>query len=158
MKAEVAGSFSTERSTSLGGVAESSSSGALKAPEIPEQLDGRLADLELRLREQEEAAQLRETELLAMERDLVLKEAYAKSLEVDRHLLTVELGQVRDRAAELFEDLEGAEARLVELGTLVADIRAQASYRLGLRLVAVLDRAGPLAELARGAARRRRGR
>ena len=104
-------------------------------------LEDRIAELEMRLRERDEAEQLHNAELQALERDLVIKEAYIDRLEFEQQLLKTEIGQVRARAAELFSDLERAEARLVELGALAADIQNQASYRAAVRAVGLVKRA-----------------
>lgn len=135
-----------------GGSAAPLQGSALPLPETAPAAPGtteRLAVLELRLAELEETAELRDTELSAMERDLALKERYIAYLELERHLIGVELGQVRDRAAELFGDLERAEARVAELGAMVADIRSQPTYQLSQLLARVVRRLGPLEGLLR---------
>ncbi|MCU1490928.1 MAG: hypothetical protein JWM85_2333 [Acidimicrobiaceae bacterium] len=121
-------------------------------PAVEELLD-RLAAVDLRVRELQETAELRDTELSAMERDLGLKERYIAYLELERHLGTVELGQVRDRAAELFGDLERAESEIRRLQDHLGEIQSQPSYRVSVILVRVLRRSGPLYSLLRWAAR-----
>ncbi len=108
------------------------------------QLEERLGELEMRLRERDEAEQLHNAELQALERDLVIKEAYVERLEFEQQLLKIEIGQVRERAAELFGDLERAEARIAELGALAADIQGQPSYRAAVRASRLVRRAKPL--------------
>jgi septal ring factor EnvC (AmiA/AmiB activator) len=93
-----------------------------------------------------------------MERDLALKEAYVKSLEREQDRLREEIGQVRERAAELFADLERSEARIVELGALAADIQRQTSYRMSVVAVRALRRTGPLFAFGRRGLRRLTGR
>ena len=128
------------------------------APTELGELRRRIAELELRVREQDETEQMHETELVAMERDLALKEAYVKSLEREQDRLREEIGQVRERAAELFADLERSEARIVELGALAADIQRQTSYRMSVVIVRVLRRTGPLFAFGRRGLRRLTGR
>lgn len=130
-------------------MAETSPNGTLKDLQLPEQVVDRLARMELRIREQDEAARLAETELLAMERDLRVKEAYVRRLERDQQLLSVELAQVRERAAELFADLEAAEERIAEKAAQLAAFELQPAYQVGMRLVAAARRLGPLARLLR---------
>ena len=137
---------------------EPSAHATLSAPQLPEEVAGRLASMELRIREQDEAARLSETELLAMERDLRVKDAYIRRLERDQQLLSVELAQVRERAAELFADLERAEARIADDARQLAAVRDETAYRLGARLVVVAHRLGPLPALARRVVARRRRR
>lgn len=136
--------------------------GILSAERLPEGLADRIAALELRIREQDEAARLSETELHAMERDLVVKEAYLRHLERGQQVLAVELAQVRERAAELFAGLEAAEARIAGAEAACAGataelhaVRSSAAYRLGTRLLAVAGRLGPVAGVARLVARGR---
>ena len=144
-------------STSLLVVHEPRSNGILSTEEsLPEGLLERVSALELRVREQEEAAQLSETELQAMERDLAVKDAYIRRLERGQEILAVELAQVRERAAELFEGLERAEARLAAAEGAAAEataelvaVRAGAAYRLGDMVVALGRRLGPLGRLGR---------
>ena len=133
---------------------EPSANATLSAPQLSEEVAGRLTAMELRIREQDEAARLSETELVAMERDLRVKDAYIRRLERDQQLLSVELAQVRERAAELFADLERAEARIAEGARQLAAVRDETAYRLGTRLVALARRLGPLPGLARRVAAR----
>lgn len=146
-----------KRSTSLCPVREPYPNGVLSAEEtLPDGLAERIAALELRIREQDEAARMSDTELRAMERDLAVKDAFICRLERGQELLSVELAQVRERAAELFGDLERAEARVaaaeaaaaVAAGELAA-VRASTSMRIGTVLVAVARRCGPLGRLGR---------
>ncbi len=127
--------------------------GILSTEEAPAE---RLAALELRLREQVEAAELCGTELRAMERDLAVKDSFIRRLERGQELLSVELAQVRARADELFGDLERAEARcaaaeaaLAASAAELASVRASTSLRVGATAVAVARRLGPLGRLAR---------
>jgi len=140
------------------GPARASDAGIETAAGEVGELGRRVAELELRVREQDETEQMHETELLAMERDLALKEAYVKRLEREQDRLREEIGQVRERAAELFGDLERSEERIVELGALAADIQRQASYRMSVVIVRVLRRSGPLFALGRRGLRRLTGR
>lgn len=126
-------------------MAEHSPSGTLSAPQLPEQVSERIAGLELRIREQDEAVRLRDTELSALERDLVVKEAFVRRLERDQQVLAVELAQVRARAAELFADLEAAEARVAAGEARLAELAATPAFRLATRLAVLARRLGPLA-------------
>jgi hypothetical protein len=94
-------------------------------------------------RELVESDLVRETEYEAVLRDLSVKDAYVKESELNRALsedreraTRDELGQVRERAAELIADLEHAEAvivglnaEIVRLQDEIATIQATRSYR-----------------------------
>lgn len=88
-------------------------------------LERRLADAELRARAAEEAADLRRRELAAMEDDLRALDRHVGHLEHGRLVLEIELQQVRQRAAELFADLERDEAVIAELGAEIAELKAK---------------------------------
>ncbi len=121
-----------------------------------EELAARVASLELALQERAEIVEMRDIELTAMERDLALKARYIAQLELERHLVGVELGQVRQRAAELFADLERDEAIIAELRARLSAIEAAPAYRLGRLAVALARRSGPLAPILRRLADRLR--
>jgi septal ring factor EnvC (AmiA/AmiB activator) len=123
-------------------------------------------------RELVESDLVRETEYEAVLRDLSVKDAYVKESELNRALsedreratrdelehVREELGQVRERAAELFADLERAEAviagqnaEIVRLQDEIAAIHATRSFRWAAAGASLADRvASPL--------RRKRGR
>jgi chromosome segregation ATPase len=122
-----------------------------QAIDLVVELQGRVAELEMRLRERDEQQQLFSAELHALERDLVIKEAYVKRLEFEQQLLTTEIGQVRARAAELFGDLERAEARIAELGALAQEVQSQPAYRVAVRLSRVVSSRPALQRVARRA-------
>ena len=121
-----------------------------------EELAARVASLELALQERAEIVEMRDIELTAMERDLALKARYIAQLELERHLVGVELGQVRQRAAELFADLERDEAIIAELRARLSAIEAAPAYRLGRLAVALARRSGPQAPILRRLADRLR--
>ena len=123
-------------------------------------------------RELVESDLVRETEYEAVLRDLSVKDAYVKESELNRapsedreratrdelEHVREELGQVRERAAELFADLERAEAviagqnaEIVRLQDEIAAIHATRSFRWAAAGASLADRvASPL--------RRKRGR
>lgn len=144
---------------------EPRTNGILSAERPHDDLAEQLAAAELHIRELDEAARLSETELDAMERDLLVKEAFIRRLERGQQILSVELAQVRERAAELFEGLEQAEARIADLQALAGAraaelqaVRSSAAYRVGTRLVGLVRRLGPAASVARRLASARSGR
>jgi chromosome segregation ATPase len=110
------------------------------AGSLPDEAPG---SAELLRRELVEADRVREIEYEAVLRELSVKDAYVKESELnltraeDRERATRdELGQVRERAAELFADLEHAEAvivglnaEIVRLQDEIATIQATRSYR-----------------------------
>lgn len=128
-------------------------------------LEERLAEVELRLREQVEAERQKELELRAVERDVAVKEAYAQRLEAELVQIRTELGLTHNHAANLeavlaARDAEiaahagelatqqaalaAAEARAAELGALVGTIQQQASYKLAVGVTNRLRHTGPL--------------
>lgn len=149
--------MSTARPASLSDVRQPYPNGTLSTEEtVSERRADRSAALELRIREQDEAAQLAATELRAMERDLAVKDAFIRRLERGQELLSVELAQVRERAAELFGDLERSEARAAAAEAAAADaaaelaaVRASAAFRLGSTAVGVGRRSASLRWLGR---------
>jgi hypothetical protein len=101
-----------------------------------------------------ETEQQRESEFRAVQRDLAVKNAYVQELELELERIEInvrgELAQVRARAAELFGDLERAEAVIADLRDEIAAIRATRSYRWSVaaatfasRLTAPVRRGGP---------------
>jgi hypothetical protein len=85
-----------------------------------------------------------------------VEDAYIRRLARCQEILAVELAQVRERAAELFEGLGRAEARLgaaeaaaAEAAAQLVAVRAGAAYRLGGTVVALGRRLGPLGRLGR---------
>ncbi|MGA9078293.1 MAG: hypothetical protein WB383_08180 [Acidimicrobiales bacterium] len=110
------------------------------AGSLPDEAPG---SAELLARELVEADRVREAEYEAVLRDLSVKDVYVRDSEVnlaraeDRERSTRdELGRVRERAAELFADLEHAEAvivglnaEIVRLQDEIAAIQATRSYR-----------------------------
>ena len=139
------------------------------AGSLPDETPGSEGLLE---RELVESDRVRETEYEAVLRDLSVKDAYVKESELNRALsedreratrdelehVREELGQVRERAAELFADLERAEAviaglnaEIVRLQDEIAAIHATRSFRWAAAGASLADRvASPL--------RRKRGR
>lgn len=139
------------------------------AGSLPDETPGSEGLLE---RELVESDLVRETEYEAVLRDLSVMDVYVKECELNRALsedreratrdelghVRDELGQVRERAAELFADLERAEAviagrnaEIVRLQDEIAAIHATRSFRWAAAGASLADRvASPL--------RRKRGR
>ena len=116
--------------------------------------EGPGSETELARLERAEAEQLREAELQAVLRELAVKDSYIKETELELTRIEVnvrgELAQVRARAAELFGDLERAEAIIADLRAEITALKARRSYRwsataasLRGRLAAVVRRMGP---------------
>jgi len=117
-------------------------------------LEERLAELDMRLREQIEADQVRELEFRAMERDLALKDAYVTKLETERETMHAQLGQAFAHRDELFVALEATRSELAEVAATSAAIQSQLSYRASRKIAAVLrDNTGPLYGLLKAALR-----
>ncbi len=113
----------------------------------PTPAEGPPGEASLADRERAEIDQVRAAELQAVLRELAVKEVYLKEAELElakqeiremnaREELADQLAEVRARAAELFGDLERAEAviaelneEIVELNDEIASIRATRSYR-----------------------------
>ncbi|HWD23896.1 MAG TPA: hypothetical protein VG368_00375 [Acidimicrobiales bacterium] len=110
-------------------------------------LEERLAELDMRLREQLEANQVRELEFRAIERDLLMKEAYVTTLETERNALAA-------RSHELFVALEAMRAdRDLHLANETA-IQNQLTYRVARKAATVLrENTGPLYGLLKTALR-----
>lgn len=106
------------------------------------ELEERVVELEMRLRERTESAQIHDLELRTMQLDLSLKERYISSLEALRSSLEAELMRSRDergaldaRRAEAEAEVERLGQELVELGNLVQTIHRRRAYRVANAVV-----------------------
>jgi CRISPR/Cas system CSM-associated protein Csm2 small subunit len=124
-------------------------------------LEERLAEIELRLRQQFEVEHQQQLEMRALERDLLMKEAYVGYLEHDRgalHARLVEAIALRDEVIshrdEIFRSLEAREAELAEAQASLAAINQQLAYRVSRKATRVLkENTGPLYGVLRAAMR-----
>ncbi len=92
-------------------------------------LEEQLRELELRLRERADGDAVRELELRAMRRELEVKHAYIATLESAQGGLHAQLSEVHAAHGATLGELQGAQARIAELGALVAAMQRRKSAR-----------------------------